>query len=267
MGFFCIFNLYKKSKMTHQNLDSWNNSNVTNEYEELNLRFDGEVAHLEFCKELIENGRILDLGIGAGRTTGMLFPRAKEYIGIDYSQDFVNRAQVNFPKADIRLGDARDLSVFEDESFDVVFFSFNGIDYIDLEGRMNCLKEVNRVLKKDGHFIFSTHNRSLKTFNQFTSTLRHENGFIKLKSFVKSLRYYPIHIKMKQSEEVYDQYAIINDSAHNFSLLTFYITKEEQQKQLEFTGFQLLSVMDDEGGRDPKNFINFDFLQYLAKKV
>ena len=252
--------------MAHQNLDSWNNSNVTHEYEELNLRFDGEVAHLELCRDLIEGGRVLDIGIGAGRTTGMLLPKAKEYIGIDYSQDFVNRAKVNYPEADIRLGDARDLSAFEDESFDVVFFSFNGIDYIDLDGRMNCLKEVNRILKKEGRFIFSTHNRSLKTFNQFTSTLRHEKGFVKFKSFIKSLKNYPTHLKMKQSEEVYDSYAIINDSAHNFSLLTFYITKEEQQKQLESMGFELLSVMDDEGGNDPEQFIYFDFLQYLAKK-
>ncbi|MBF0188289.1 MAG: methyltransferase domain-containing protein, partial [Magnetococcales bacterium] len=48
---------------------------------------------------------------------------------------------------------------FETTSFDVVLFSFNGIDYIHpYSARLATLREIWRVLKPDGLFIFSTHN-------------------------------------------------------------------------------------------------------------
>jgi ubiquinone/menaquinone biosynthesis C-methylase UbiE len=68
-----------------------------------------------------------------------------------------------FPVMDFRLCDARNLSMFSDNSFDVVFFSFNGIDYVGHAGRLAILAEVHRVLRPDGVFWFSTHNRDVKS--------------------------------------------------------------------------------------------------------
>ena len=48
---------------------------------------------------------------------------------------------------------------YKDERFDIVFFSFNGLDYVYPEGRrVVALKEIERVLKKGGYFIYSSHN-------------------------------------------------------------------------------------------------------------
>src|SRR5208282_1678064 len=57
------------------------------------------------------------------------------------------------------VADAANLSLFPDDSFDVVVFSFNGIDYVLPEqARRSCFAHVHRVLKAKGIFIFSSHN-------------------------------------------------------------------------------------------------------------
>ena len=53
---------------------------------------------------------ILDLGVGAGRTTAVLFPDARRYVGIDVVTAMVDACRERHPKADIRQGDASDLS-------------------------------------------------------------------------------------------------------------------------------------------------------------
>ena len=104
-------------------------------------------------------GRLLDIGIGAGRTTAYLAPKVGHYVGVDYSHGLVKAPQQLYPEAEILWCDARDMSQFEDGSFDFVNFSFNGLDSLDHDGRLQVLAEVRRVLKPGGHWMFSSHNR------------------------------------------------------------------------------------------------------------
>jgi SAM-dependent methyltransferase len=102
--------------------------------------------------------RVLDLGIGAGRTTPWLSENVAEYTGTDISRAMVDAARLAHPNVDIRVGDATDLSEFPDDHFDVVVFSFNGIDCLSSDGRQSCLREINRVLARGGRLILSRHN-------------------------------------------------------------------------------------------------------------
>lgn len=50
--------------------------------------------------------------------------------------------------------DARDLSTFSDQSFDLVWFSFNGIDYVNHIDRLTILQEIYRVTKPGAILYF-----------------------------------------------------------------------------------------------------------------
>ena len=80
-----------------------------------------------FAKYLRPGYAILDIGVGAGRTAPYLAAGASRYVGIDYSQPMIEAARARFPDLEFRWGDAADLSSFEDGSFDLVVFSFNGM--------------------------------------------------------------------------------------------------------------------------------------------
>ncbi len=102
---------------------------------------------------------ILDLGVGAGRTTPCLSAMASRYVGIDYSEEMVRACRSKFPQLPFTAADAADLSQFADASFDAVVFSYNGIDcLVPYEKRESCVRECHRVLKPGGIYIFSSHN-------------------------------------------------------------------------------------------------------------
>jgi ubiquinone/menaquinone biosynthesis C-methylase UbiE len=102
---------------------------------------------------------VLDLGVGGGRTTPYLSRIAARYVGVDYSEAMVRACRRKFPTLDFVLADASDLSVFENDSFDAIVFSFNGLDsVVPGERRSRCLRECLRVLRPTGLLIFSTHN-------------------------------------------------------------------------------------------------------------
>jgi 2-polyprenyl-3-methyl-5-hydroxy-6-metoxy-1,4-benzoquinol methylase len=149
-----------------------NNSNELSHQKNLNRYNDVEVvdyyAHLEglepnerglFERHIPSNARILDIGVGGGRTTTWLASRSASYLGIDYALAMVEVCQHKFPTIRFMQMDATDLSAIATASIDVVVFSFNGIDCIyPAMSRTQCLHEVNRVLVPGGLFIFSEHN-------------------------------------------------------------------------------------------------------------
>jgi ubiquinone/menaquinone biosynthesis C-methylase UbiE len=117
-----------------------------------------------FSKYLSRKDQILDMGCGTGRTTfaldGMGF---KNIIGVDLTPSMIREAlQLNDYYAttiDFREGDACSLD-FLNEQLNVVIFSFNGLMSIpSFPLRTQALQEINRVLKPNGYFIFTTHDR------------------------------------------------------------------------------------------------------------
>jgi ubiquinone/menaquinone biosynthesis C-methylase UbiE len=119
---------------------------------------DGERAAVEHLDGILDGARVLDLGFGTGRTTSWLAPRAGEYVGIDVSPGMVHAARRRHPGVDLRVGDARRLDGLQDGSFDVVVFSFNGIDAIPHGERDATLREIRRVLVDGGHALLSMLN-------------------------------------------------------------------------------------------------------------
>lgn len=117
-----------------------------------------------FDKYFKKSGKVLDIGCGTGRTTFGLYKKGyKNIIGLDLSKDMLSAAEKINKKKGYRIrfvqGDATDL-IFDEDSFDYALFSFNGLMQIPhKKNRIKALKEIRRVLKKDGIFIFTSHDR------------------------------------------------------------------------------------------------------------
>jgi SAM-dependent methyltransferase len=108
---------------------------------------------------------ILDIGVGAGRTTWLLRLLSAEYIAVDWSPEMVETCRREHPGLDVREADARNLSAFDPDSFNLVFFSFNGIDLLSHEDRLRVTDEIYRILKPGGLFLYSTSNRNGKLYD------------------------------------------------------------------------------------------------------
>lgn len=123
-----------------------------------------ESEKIVFDKYINKDDKILDLGCGAGRTTINLYKKGyKNIIGLDLSTNLIDYANnyIDENNLDINfvVGDATNLD-YQDNSFDVVIFSFNGMQSIPgKKNRDNVLKEVYRVLKPGGLYIFTAHDR------------------------------------------------------------------------------------------------------------
>ncbi len=111
----------------------------------------------------LAQARLLDVGVGGGRTTAHLASACLHYRGVDYAEGMVAVCQERFRDAawyapeSFRQADARSLP-FEDDSFDIVLFSFNGLDHVPPEARATALAQCQRVLRPGGWFIYSGHN-------------------------------------------------------------------------------------------------------------
>jgi SAM-dependent methyltransferase len=111
----------------------------------------------------LSESHLLDLGVGGGRTTMELALRCKRYLGADFAAPMVAACRERFAELILNHGlrfemvDARAMP-FDDASFDVVLFSFNGIDLVGADARATALAECRRVLKPGGHLVYSSHN-------------------------------------------------------------------------------------------------------------
>jgi len=118
----------------------------------------GERAALAAVAPRVRGAPVLDLGVGAGRTVPLLRLLTDDYVAVDYSPAMVSACHRLNPGVDVRAGDVRDLSEFQDGRFGLVFFSFSGIDAVSHADRARALREMLRVLRPGGWVVFSTHN-------------------------------------------------------------------------------------------------------------
>ncbi len=101
---------------------------------------------------------MLDLGVGAGRTAWHFAPRVNSYLGLDYARTMVQRCRQDLPAYRFVVGDASNLDFADDNSYDFVLFSYNGLDHLELPDRERALIEMKRVLRPGGIMAFSSHN-------------------------------------------------------------------------------------------------------------
>jgi SAM-dependent methyltransferase len=194
--------------------------------------------------------RMLDVGVGAGRTTRHFAALTKGYVGLDYvhamtcasSSKFAGRPGLYFVTAD-----ARWLPVTSD-SFDLVMFSFNGLDNVDERDRVEVLREARRVCKPGGTFCFSSHNiLSIPTllsvtWNDLVLSPAESARRLVLRVVFRLLNP-PVGELLGRSS------AVINNGVHFFRLRTCYVRPAAQLRQLEEVGFSRVTVLGMDGRR------------------
>jgi SAM-dependent methyltransferase len=214
----------------------------------------GERAAMECVREACAGWPILDLGVGGGRTVPILRAISADYVALDYTPELVRACQAKYPGVRVLCGDARDLSRFDDASFGLVVFSYNGIDAVNAADRAKILGEAHRVLRRGGVLLFSTHNRRGPAYEaKFNLGIDRTPNPVKLGARVvvallhagRSARNYDGLSRYRYDG---DGYSIRNGSELDHGLLVHYITAEAQRSQLASIGF----------GSEPLVFSNRD---------
>ena len=216
--------------------------NVVNEYVNSNLLQKPEAYIFNKYKNKIANSNFLDIGIGTGRTTEFLIDEVQAYTGIDISSNMIASAKLKYSKINSQLltVDARAMQLFKDNTYDVILFSFNGIDYVSKKDRELIFNEIKRVSKNDALYIFSTHNlNNLPLLFQFKKSLHPRLLLNELKR--------QFHLKLKNRSLALNELSNINeleinDGAHDFSLKTLYTSPIHQIKQLKSFGFENIEI-------------------------
>lgn len=216
---------------------------------------------------------MLDLGVGAGRTALTFSALARNYVGLDYAPRMIELCKARIAESSsvqFVVGDATDLSPFAGRRFDLVLFSFNGIDYVGPEQRIGVLAEVRKLLKPDGYFFFSSHNLNKYPFKL---NLPRKAGVSAIRWAGRCAKRLLWYVRQKRAnrhigpaEARTRGWAVLTDGEHHFDCQSVYVWPPYQAQQLIDAGFELLSVFDAAGKAiDWRVPSNDNWLSYLCR--
>lgn len=241
---------------------------IDRQYSSRQLSLVEAIALLKY-REFFDGRDVLDIGVGTGRTSAYLHRLARRYIGIDYSPVMVRALQERMPDIEVQLADMRDLSSFDDGEFDFIFAANNVIDAVCHEDRLQTLREFSRVLRQGGAMILSAHNRHYERALAGPTLRLSRNPWRELEYLREWLRQLHNHMRVSKFRQQNPKFALLNDTGHDFSVLHYYIDREQQVAQLQEHGFVVLEVLD-ESGRSicaPQTAPDSPSLTYIARKV
>jgi ubiquinone/menaquinone biosynthesis C-methylase UbiE len=192
------------------------------------------ILHLMLLE--LRTARMLDLGVGGGRTTLHFARCVREYVGADYSESMIRECERRFATYPDPLSfvvcDARSLEMFAGGSFDFILFSLNGIDSVNHSDRLTILKEVRRVGKPGGWFCFSSHNLNLAAqLFELRQVITLNPKFAK-RTAKRLVWRFVYNWRVRAATLRTSQYMMIRECAHSRRMVTYYIRPEEQLSQL-----------------------------------
>jgi ubiquinone/menaquinone biosynthesis C-methylase UbiE len=231
-----------------------------------------EARLLEELQGVLSSTRMLDLGVGAGRTTWIFAPLVKDYVGIDVVPEMIQRCVEVYGQTDKQkflVADATDLTQFRDSSFDLVLFSYNGIDNLSREGRLDCLREVFRVLTPGGLFFYSSHSLTIFPHTPQRMKVSGRNLVRWAKtwwhSWQERARFRRLYAQVLSPETQKRGWVILSDGSHDGQMELYYCYPWAEKECLENLGFRLEKVLTNRGtlvsipGKPETTWFNYYF--------
>jgi SAM-dependent methyltransferase len=223
-----------------------------------------EVLMIARYREVL-SGRTLELGCGAGRVLGYLTQLGDQAEGIDVSARMVEYCRRAYPRARVRVADINQPETCGDGRYDAIWATDNVIDILDDANRRRVLTEFAEMIGTNGILIFSSHNldaraarerarRAASRPEMSAALVRHWLARAAAKPPSASLRRLtalPARRRNRRSLAPLtyqgDGYAVLNDEAHDYQLLHYYIGRDAQERQLAEIGYGLIECFDIAG--------------------
>lgn len=190
-------------------------------------------------KEIAKDKIVLDAACGEGYGAHILSQSAKIVYGIDISEEAIKHAKTKYKNKNLNFinGSIKHL-LLEDDSIDVVV-SFETIEHVDEKIQIRFLKEIKRVLKREGILIISTPNQYV-----YSDLTNYKNEY---------------HIKEFYEEEFHDllnqYFQYINLYSQSFQVASFIKSDQksnkrsinviELQQQLPIQGKYIIAICSD----------------------
>src|SRR6476660_1734249 len=106
----------------------YESAEIAQEYALCSNLYPPEEAILRIMLPHLPSLRMLDLGVGGGRTTLHFAKWVREYVGADYSEAMIGECRQRFSTYPDHISfavcDARSMEMFANSSFDFILFSF-----------------------------------------------------------------------------------------------------------------------------------------------
>lgn len=270
-----------RSELLGSNEAVWADPQMVAQYLDADYLEDAERTVMRLLEPELSSLDMLDIAVGAGRTTGHFAPLVRSYVGTDISPAMIEACSAKhtrqFPRARFLVSDMRSMGQFADKSFSFVLISYNAICALNHADRLRTFQEVHRVCAVGGRFCFSTfHLPSIyRPGGIFTVafalrwlSLRHpKQSYWALQNWLYRRFVYNSGSEYRSAKM--RPYVILNDGSHGFRLWHYYVQPEEQLRQLQ-AGFQDIRIFARDGSEvtRPDQYVRTesDWLFYLCTR-
>ena len=185
------------------------------------------LTNLKYIESYLQkDDKIIDIGAGTGAYSGYLYQQGYDITSVELVKYNLNVLRKNYPNIKNYLLDARDLSIFKDNTFDKIILFGPIYHLLKEEDKIKALKEAKRICKNDG-IIFISYYMQDYAFITY--------GIIKNK-IRESL----------QEGRLDNNYHIITKDDDLFSMVNL----EDINHYNELLGFERLKIIASDGASD-----------------
>jgi ubiquinone/menaquinone biosynthesis C-methylase UbiE len=107
----------------------------------------------EIISNHVRGTNALDFGCGTGRSTRFLRNLGFNTVGVDISEDMLEKARETDPEGDYRFTCDGDFSQFRHKTYDPVLSAFTFDNVPTMEKKVRIFRELRKLLKTEGRLV------------------------------------------------------------------------------------------------------------------